>query len=196
MKARFSKRFIAYILDILIVMVVSSFIVGFIPSSEKVDSLNEKLYEISNNITEQKISAKKYYSEVNSLSYEISHETVLQNVIVISVYLLYFVVFPMYNNGQTLGKKIAKIKITSAVNKDVSMNEMLLRSLILYGIAKDFFLVLIILFVKKTTYVNISFIINIFHEMIIIIMLLMIIIRSDGRGLHDILGKTKVIEEE
>ena len=196
MKAPLIKRLFAYIVDIIIVTVVASIITGFIPTSEKVDSLQQKLYEVQNNVTEQKIDIKKLYSENNDISYEINREMVIQNILIITIYLLYFVVVPMYNNGQTLGKKVAKIKISSSLNSEVTMNGMLIRGLVLHGIARDLVAVILIVILKKSLYLNVNSVINILQEAIDIIILFMIMFRKDGRGLHDILGKTKVIEEE
>jgi uncharacterized RDD family membrane protein YckC len=51
------------------------------------------------------------------------------SLITILIEVLYFVVFQLYNGGQTFGKKITKIKVVSESN-DLTMNQMIFRSLL------------------------------------------------------------------
>ena len=44
-------------------------------------------------------------------SYQLSKETGLTNIVTIVVYVLYFIVYQMYMNGQTIGKRIMKIRV-------------------------------------------------------------------------------------
>ena len=195
MKVSFSKRLAAYILDIMIVTLVSSFITGLIPTNEKTNSLMENYYDLENGITEEKIDISDFYKEMNSINYELNREMVIQNIIIVTIYLLYFVVIPMYNNGQTVGKKVVRIRITSC-SLDLNMNNMLIRSLILYGIARDIISIILILLLSKDKFINANIILNVVQVLINIVILFMIVFKNDGRGFHDILGKTKVIEED
>ena len=196
MKAAFSKRLLAYVIDLIIVTFVATIITGLIPTSEKINSLQQTLYEVQNNITEKEVNISETYSQINNIGYEINREMVLQNITIIVIYLLYFVVLPMYNNGQTFGKKVTKIKIVSRSNSTLSMNNMLVRCLVLHGIARDIILIILILSIKKDMYISTNIILNIVQEVISITILFMVIINKKGIGLHDILGKTMVIEEE
>ena len=49
--------------------------------------------------------------------------------ITVLVSIIYFVVFQYNNKGQTLGKKLMKIKVNS-LNGDLTMNQLVVRSLL------------------------------------------------------------------
>ena len=109
MKAQFSKRCFAYIIDVFIVLVLSSLITGLIPISEKAQNLTETLNDVVNKTTEKEISITEYNKLLKDINYDLSKETIMTSLITIVIYLLYFVVLPMYNNSQTFGKKMLKL---------------------------------------------------------------------------------------
>ena len=53
-------------------------------------------------------------------------------------------------NGQTLGKKIMKIQIVSSENKKLSMNNYLIRSLLVDSILMNIISIITILLMNKT----------------------------------------------
>ena len=103
--------------------------------------------------------------------------------------------FAFLNNGQTLGKKIFKIKVVNKDGKKPGIWNMILRSIWLYGIFTGIINVIgLYLFnVKVFNYTSTS--VNYIYYGFIIICFFMVMYRKDGKGLHDIIGKTSVIGE-
>lgn len=196
MKAQFSKRCFAYIIDVFIVLVLSSLITGLIPISEKAQNLTETLNDVVNKTTEKEISITEYNKLLKDINYDLSKETIMTSLITIVIYLLYFVVLPMYNNSQTFGKKMMKLELKTSDGGKPTINNLLFRALILYGLANNLIGLILIMFLKKPIYINVTSVLNTFQTSIIVISIVMMIISKDGRGIHDLVGNTVVINKE
>ncbi len=196
MKAQFSKRCFAYIIDVFIVLVLSSLITGLIPISEKAQNLTETLNDVVNKTTEKEISITEYNKLLKDINYDLSKETIMTSLITIVIYLLYFVVLPMYNNNQTFGKKLMKLELKTLDGGKPTINNLLFRALILYGLADNLIGLILIMFLKKPIYINVTSVLNTFQTSIIVISIVMMIISKDGRGIHDLVGNTVVINKE
>lgn len=184
------KRLGAYIIDCIILFFIITLINVFIPVNGDINKLSNKLLKLSDDYIEEKISVEELRKQNEDINYEISKATYVSSIASIGVYLLYFVVFQAYNNGQTFGKKIFKIQVLKSDNSLVDINTLLIRCLIPYDILVNFILVILILFVSKPLYINISNVLNFAHMIIMVITLFMMMIKS--RGIHDVLAKTKV----
>lgn len=196
MPAQFNKRFFAYIIDIFIVLVIANLITMFIPISEKTQDYYKELQTTQKKMYDKKIDVKEYTDIVLEDNYNISKGTVLISLTSIIIYILYFVVYQVYNNGQTVGKKLMKIKVKSITDESLSINTMLFRALIIYGIAANIINLMLILLLKKELYLSISNTISIIQSLIVIISVFMILFSKQKRGIHDIITKTEVVNKE
>lgn len=196
MKPFFTKRCGAHIIDVIIVFLISALITSFIPVSQKAETISENIIDLSTGVSENKIALEKYNDELQNLNYELIKETVIVSLANIVVYLLYFVVYPVYNNGQTFGKKLFKLKIINKNNEPLNMNNLLVRTLILHKIAINLISLTLILIISKSSFIFINNILNCFQYLIFGIILFMIILNKNGRGLHDVLSNTIVVNEE
>ena len=196
MPAQFNKRFFAYIIDIFIVLVIANLITMFIPISEKTQDYYKELQTTQKKMYDKEIDVKEYTDIVLEDNYNISKGTVLISLTSIIIYILYFVVYQVYNNGQTVGKKLMKIKVKSITDESLSINTMLFRALIIYGIATNIINLMLILLLKKELYLSISNTISIIQSLIVIISVFMILFSKQKRGIHDILTKTEVVNKE
>ena len=197
MKPFFTRRMMSYLVDILIIFMISSLIAGFLSVSEKAQKISENANDIVKKVTEKEIDYKTYTQNIREINYDLSRETVITTLITIVIYILYFVVYPVINKGQTIGKKLMKIKIqNNDGTKKLSMNNMIIREMILHGMLIDLIMTIFVLFLNKKNYLFVSNILNVIEIMIYITILFMVIIRKDGRGLHDILANTIVVNEE
>lgn len=196
MPAQFNKRFFAYIIDIFIVLVIANLITMFIPISEKTQDYYKELQTTQKKMYDKEIDVKEYTDIVLEDNYNISKGTVLISLTSIIIYILYFVVYQVYNNGQTVGKKLMKIKVKSITDESLSINTMLFRALIIYGIAANIINLILILLLKKELYLSISNTINIIQSLIVIISVFMILFSKQKRGIHDIITKTEVVNKE
>ncbi len=196
MPAQFNKRFFAYIIDIFIVLVIANLITMFIPISEKTQDYYKELQTTQKKMYDKEIDVKEYTDIVLEDNYNISKGTVLISLTSIIIYILYFVVYQVYNNGQTVGKKLMKIKVKSITDESLSINTMLFRALIIYGIAANIINLILILLLKKELYLSISNTISIIQSLIVIISVFMILFSKQKKGIHDIITKTEVVNKE
>lgn len=196
MPAQFNKRFFAYGIDIFIVLVIANLITMFIPISEKAQDYYKELQTTQKKMYDKEIDVKEYTDIVLEDNYNISKGTVLISLTSIIIYILYFVVYQVYNNGQTVGKKLMKIKVKSITDEPLSINTMLFRALIIYGIAANIINLILILLLKKELYLSISNTISIIQSLIVIISVFMILFSKQKRGIHDIITKTEVVNKE
>lgn len=188
------KRIFSYIIDLLIVSVVSTLLTSFIPLNDRYSKVEEELLIIVEQYVQKEIDDKTYLDQVNDLSYIITKETVVVQIVSTMITLVYFVVFQYYFNGQTLGKKLMKIKVVSNdENKKINMNNFLIRSLIIDSILLNLVSIITILLLNQNAYFKTYDIATYIFLIIYIVSYIMISFRKDERGLHDILAGTKVI---
>lgn len=186
----FFKRISAFIIDCIILLFAMVVVNMFIPVSGDATKLSERAMSLTNDYLEQTITLQEFNEQTKSINYDITKATYISTVASIVVYILYFVVFQAYNNGQTLGKKLLKIRVVKNDDSKVDINTLLIRSLIPYGILVNFILAVLMLFVKKGIYITISGALNNIQMIIIAVTIVMMLFKS--RGLHDYWSKTKV----
>lgn len=190
------KRVLAYLIDILIVTIIGSLLTMFIPVSSEYKDASNELTIIMESYQDNKISKEEYLEKVNDISYVVSKEGVETLIITVALTTIYFVVFAYYMNGQTVGKKIMKIQIVSSENKKLKMNNYLIRSLFIDSILMNIISIITILLMNKTLYLKTYDILTTIFASLEIVIFAMILFREDGRGLHDIIAKTKVVSIE
>lgn len=194
MKASFFKRLGAFIIDYFIVIFIISIItMGF--SSSATNDISKKASELVSDYQNEKITAEEYTEEYSKLSYELQKSNVNMNIVSITLYVGYFIIFATLNKGQTLGKKLFRIKVVNNDNKDVNVWNMLIRSLLIYNLMSTIFSVIFINFLSVDVFTNIYMIIGYIEYFIMIVSFFMVTYKKDGRGLHDIIAGTNVIEE-
>lgn len=138
---------------------------------------------------------KDYQKKYEDLAYKIAKNSSISSAIYIIVTILYFGIFNLITDGQTLGKKLFKLKIVSSVSDDSKPNivSYLIRSVLLYNTIYYLVSLIGIYTLNKENYYLITNIVYQIQYYIQIIIICMVMLRTDGRGLHDILAKTKVI---
>lgn len=190
------KRVLAYLIDILIVTVITTMITMFIPASPEYQEKANELNAVMESYSKGELEDEEYLQKANDISYVISKETVAISIVTIVLTTIYFVVVAYYMNGQTPGKKIMKLQVVSTNEKKLTINNFLIRSLIIDSILLNIISVVTILFMTKSLYLQIYDITTTIFGAIYIVTFAMILFREDGRGLHDIISKTKVISIE
>lgn len=196
-----SKRFIAFLLDVLLLF----FLIGLITSIRFINPQYEKYlesYEKYSDVLERYYNNEINESEMVNLNkenyYNVTKFSISYNIVIVVVILAYFVLFQKYNNGQTIGKKIMKIKVIGKENNNPTLGAYLLRTLFIYyiyiGSIIPLIVNLILVFILNPTYYMIvSSIINYSFLILSIIIFTTIIVRKDKRGIHELISKTKVI---
>lgn len=191
------KRIGAYFIDYLIITLVSTALVqlSFInPKYEEYIAASEEYQTIVDDYYNQDITANELSEKTNEISYELNKNGYVYIIGDIVIAFLYFGVFAYFTKGQTLGKKIFGIKIVRAKNDtELKLSNYFIRTFILNGIILDIIILIAICF-KESIYSKIYLMGSNFDTILLIVIFLMILFYKEGRGLHDILAGTKVID--
>lgn len=192
------KRFCAYLIDIMIVSFVATCLSSIIALNPYYDKYFEK-YEEMNEIMDEALD-KDNLDFLNNTEFKEVYQGVVKygsisSLISLSCYLLYFIGFQKWNKNQTVGKKLMKIKVVSKDGKNVSVGQYFVRTIIIYNLLFTSLNVALSFMLRSSSFFIISLIINLIGEIITCICYFMILFRKDEHGLHDILGRTKVVSE-
>jgi len=193
-KATCLKRVGAYILDAFIFSLIFGIFMMLIPESNNVINLNQQLSDLGEKFLNHDISISVYFNQYAGIVHSLDKELFLNNLFNMVLMIGYFTILPFYYNGQTFGKKILKIKVVKD-NGELTMNDLLIRNMIINGILFSLIGFTIIFITKEVTYFTIISILGIIEILLVITSLFMVSYRHDKKAVHDILCKTSVIEE-
>lgn len=193
MKADFFKRIFAYLIDYFIIMIV---LMGITASVNVGSDLTKEINDVMNDYKEGNITVEEYTEKVMPLNYELTKRKLPVNVATSVVFIGYYIIFAYFNKGQTLGKKLLKIKVVNDKGERPSIWNMVVRGLLIYGIVTTLYSTISINFLDMEKFNYSVSVISAIESMIIIVSILMMLYKKDGRGLHDIIAKTNVIREE
>ena len=202
------KRILAYILDSLILLILVSFLITPIQLNDKkvftefkehskeiLDVTADYIKVVSSNDVKKSLELEKKVKSLgeNSKKLQYKHRYSLyflsQKILTVLLTIVYFVIFPIFNDGQTLFKKIFKIKVEyDTILKYLLREEMarnfVLTSLILYFIA-SFNYSLFSLYLGYITPITLSF---------MIINFIVFLVNKDNKALHDMIAGTNIVE--
>ncbi len=196
MKNNIFRRVCAYLIDFLIVTLISSAVtyISFInPKYEEYTKVSEKYNDMLKSYYDGDIKIEDLTAKTSEISYEMNKTGYVYLISGIVIIVLYFGVFPFITKGQTLGKKLMNIKIVSFKDKELKFYNYLIRCFILNGIIPNI-ITLIALCFNKSTYFKIYNIGSNFDTILMVTIFLMMMLSKDERGLHDMLAGTKVID--
>lgn len=159
------------------------------------------LFSSSSSYLNPKETTKYMFDNVVPLVKKVNHYNIFYSLWYLLFYFLYFVMFTYFNNGQTLGKKLFKIRV---VNKDggrASILNLLVRSIFngsrLYlGLNV---VVIINMLLPLITNIEIYYysytIVNLLALVFEISLLIIFLIKRGSISTHDLLAQTKIVEE-
>lgn len=196
MKKPTLKRIGAYIVDIIVITIISALFV-------KIEFLNPKYEEYQKAYNEyidyssEMINnpGKLNDNDFNDLTYNLSKTGLATNVITLVVTALYFIGFQYLNRGQTLGKKLFKIQVVDSKGGRVKFYQILIRSLLIDSIITNTISAVLISTLSKGAYLSSSQYVQLVDMAIVASSFILIMFREDGRGLHDLAAGTKVMLE-
>lgn len=190
-KVYFIQRLAAFLIDIVIVYVVASLIASpFIDYDKNLDYSN-RITELQNSYINEEIDVNTFLVQYIDVSYKSAKNIGAYSIITIFLEILYFVVFQIYSNGQTFGKKLCKIKIKSE-DGDLNMNQMIFRTFIADFILVDIIEFIFMLIGNKEVYFYGTMLFQCIQYLIVLISIVMI--SKNGYALHDKIAHTKVIK--
>lgn len=195
-KALFIQRFLAFIIDIMLISSITSFIAFPFMDRDSIIKLQDSANEVVEKYMDKKISAKTYVTETTNITYQMARKNGIVTLINITLAILYFVVFQFYKNGQTIGKKLLRIRIVRDDEQGLTMNHMIFRSLIINSILIDMVLLGFITFSSEKIYFYGAGIFEFIQFILLATCGFMVMLGSKGRGLHDMIAHTRVIRTD
>lgn len=103
--------------------------------------------------------------------------------------------FQKWNKNQTVGKKLMNLKVVNKNKKDdVKVWQYLIRTLIVYNLFFSSLNVCLAINLSTKLFFTLSMIVSIIGYVITYLGYGMIIFRKDGKGFHDLISGTEVME--
>lgn len=192
-KPFFFPRLVAYIIDTVIVFALMLGLAVILPANENHRKYMDEYETIQAQLIDGKMNKNEFTNRYKDVVYDLDYTNTLVSLSQIVLFILYFIVFQYYNKGQTIGKKIMGIKVVSTKGKDITIDQIAIHSLIANSIIINLLLVASVLFIGREYYYYASLGLQLINYFVIIVALLMIIFRKDGKGIHDVLANTKVV---
>ena len=196
MKPYSYKRIFARVIDMVVIFIISTALTYILPENREYKEAYEEYQNLLTEISQQEEVSNDLVTKTNDVIYNVSKSSVTTSVVTTVLTISYFVVFAYFMNGQTLGKKIMNIRIVSNSKKKLTMNNYLIRGLLVNSILMNTLNVIFVLGLNKNTYLQVNDITTYLFGAIYIVLIGMMLFREDGRGLHDVLAGTKVINEK
>ena len=194
------KRVMAYIIDVLIFSIVLTPIINWSVINPYIDEYTENYSEYTElveqaNAGEIDTETDEYKDKIVDLNYNINKYKVISSSISVAGFLLYFAVLQWALKGQTIGKKIMKIRVVAnKEDKKLNVGNYILRSLILNNIIFSIILIIGVYIFKAPGYYTLSMVVSYLQLLVMSLIMLMVVLRKDYRGLHDFVAWTKVID--
>ena len=152
------------------------------------DFTEEEKETIVNKINEE------YQEKYEVYFYKLKKLSLFEEIVTFVLVILYFVVFAYIMNGETLGKKLMKFRIGSASEKKLTPLNYILRSLILYGLIVSVVDLILLYTLSKSGYLTAYYYVYWASTFIQFAIIFLACFRKDGRGLHDLIAGTKVVD--
>ncbi len=193
--ALFVQRLLALLLDAFLVSFAASLIVSPFLDAEKVGNIEKQVPEVMEKYLAGEIQEDQYFAEYSNLYYSLSRENGLVTIVSLLLGVCYYIVFQLYQKGQTLGKKLLKIKVVSD-SGDLFMDQMIFRGLLANSLLVDIIVIASFIFSPKTYFIYISNSVVMIQYLLMIVSAFMVMFRKDGKSIHDLLTHTSVIQEK
>jgi len=196
MNATFFQRLGAYILDSIIISLIFALVCQGLPTNET--EAAKRFAELDKQLQAGEITEAEYleaYTD-SELLYDYQKGSIWTNGISVALTIAYFVIFQYMNKGQTIGKKLMKIRVVDKNTQEpITIIKGLLRTVFILSIFSGTIGILLLYIVNKQYYIQTFGIIYMLEAIFIITTMMFMIYKKDGRGLHDIMTNTVVIKE-
>ncbi len=203
------RRISAFLIDVFLVTFVStvfssiSYVNPFMESYKVAYDEYREIYKSESESVLTNPTIKNVVDYSNKMSkqiYKIDYSMLFNNIYYLVFSFLYFVLFAYFTNGQTLGKKLFKLKVVRQDGEKVKLSNLMLRTLlsgssIFMGVNIIVVIQLLLLMIPQNQAYFYAILFSSMISYIIEIIGLVLLFSKEHRSLDDIIGSTKVIDE-
>lgn len=194
------RRFGAYLIDLLIIGIIGailSYIPMLNPNANEYEQTYQEVLSLYERYSNNEITLNEYETGYISLSYDLNRSNAVYTCFNLVLLLLYFVIVPVVMKGQTVGKKLLRLKVVSHQDEgNVGIVSYLVRAIIQNNILITVAQLGIIFYFTKDNYYTIYNNVNMVGYILLYLIVFLVLVRKDKRGLHDLVAGTKVISLE
>lgn len=159
------------------------------------EEYDNKCLVIVEEYNSNKMTEEEYKEHYDYYFYNLEKNSIVGYIVNIVLCLLYFVFFQGFTGGQTLGKKINRIKIVSIKeNERVSYKQLFIRTIFLHSNIYYLLMLLTVLFVPKNAFMQVGETLYAFNSILSMILVFTISFYKGKSGLHDKIAHTKIID--
>ena len=188
----FKKRLLAYILDFILLWLFTTIVVMIVPTSDKFIEVEMQMSELNEKYLASNITYKEYIDEYIPLMKTYDRENLVVNISNMIFILGYFIFYPFYHEGQTLGKKVLRIKIEKE-NGILTIRDLIFRNFFTTSLLFLMIASTCVFFLPNEIYFYFTTILSFIQILLVIISIFMILYKKDGKAVHDLLLKTSVV---
>lgn len=203
------RRISAFLIDIFLVTFVStifssiSYVNPFIENYKVAYDEYREIYKSESESVLTNPTIKNVVDYSNKMSkqiYKIDYSMLFNNIYYLVFSFLYFVLFAYFTNGQTLGKKLFKLRVVRQDGEKVKLSNLMLRtflsgSSIFMGVNIIVIIQLLLLMIPQNQVYFYAILFSSMISYVIEIIGLVLLFSKEHRSLDDIIGSTKVIDE-
>lgn len=203
------RRISAFLIDVFLVTFVStvfssiSYVNPFIENYKVAYDEYREIYKSESESVLTNPTIKNVVDYSNKMSkqiYKIDYSMLFNNIYYLVFSFLYFVLFAYFTNGQTLGKKLFKLKVVRQDGEKVKLSNLMLRTLlsgssIFMGVNIIVVIQLLLLMISQNQVYFYAILFSSMISYVIEIIGLVLLFSKEHRSLDDIIGSTKVIDE-
>lgn len=203
------RRISAFLIDVFLVTFVSTIFssISYVnPFMENYKVAYDEYREIYKSESESVLTnptiknVVDYSNKMSKQIYKIDYSMLFNNIYYLVFSFLYFVLFAYFTNGQTLGKKLFKLRVVRQDGEKVKLSNLMLRTLlsgssIFMGVNIIVVIQLLLLMISQNQVYFYAILLSSMISYVIEIIGLVLLFSKEHRSLDDIIGSTKVIDE-
>ena len=187
--ASFKKRLLAYIIDVLFVIVLLMIFSKILPPVD-VTKYNQEISILNENLITKKIKFGKYLNDYAFYFQKINQKQAYLNFLYAFLIFFYFVLYPFFTELKTVGEKICGLRLEKRDGATLSIKDYLIRATIIHALLYTFLVALMAYLLPAFWYFILVSILSLCQLLLVIVTGFMVLYKKEG--LHDILTKSVV----
>lgn len=193
------KRLPAYIIDMIVITIIINLFGLVFPkwvelehkSQEQMNSIFTKQTDNGEQLTDEDFDI--IVADAAKTVQKYDKEIIIYRGLEVMIIFGYFIILPLCMNGQTLGKKLFKIRVKGTDDK-LTYTKLIIRTLLITDLGVLVLTCMLVYILPAMSYFAIKNTLE-FAELVILIISFVKIVRNEKHmGLHDIIAKTEVVE--